>query len=162
MSPEYFTTLHHRRLFNEKQGLRSRKPRITAAETRRTDQATAFYPQRMAINSPTSGSRSVGMARLWTKSTEFVRGGPTCSPLLWRLVVDEPLLAAEHAENTAVIRHTHTRLYAPQLHSPHSFRIILRHLRAVPFHQLQTFHHLTNTAGSSSSTYVPQDPPSWA
>jgi hypothetical protein len=31
-----------------------------------------LYPQKLALTSPTSGSRSVGIVRLWTKATEFV------------------------------------------------------------------------------------------
>jgi hypothetical protein len=34
------------------------------------DHAT-LYPQRLALNSPTSGGRSVGIVRLRTKATEF-------------------------------------------------------------------------------------------
>jgi hypothetical protein len=30
-----------------------------------------LYPQRSALTSPTSGGRSVGIVRLWTKATEF-------------------------------------------------------------------------------------------
>jgi hypothetical protein len=33
--------------------------------------ASFLYPQRLAITSPTSGGRSVGIARLQTKATEF-------------------------------------------------------------------------------------------
>jgi hypothetical protein len=31
-----------------------------------------FYPQKLALTSPTSGSQSAGIVRLWTKATEFV------------------------------------------------------------------------------------------
>jgi hypothetical protein len=31
---------------------------------------TTLYPQKLAITSPTSGGRSVGIVRLWTKATD--------------------------------------------------------------------------------------------
>jgi hypothetical protein len=31
-----------------------------------------LYPQNLALTSPTSGGRSVGIVRLWAKATEFV------------------------------------------------------------------------------------------
>jgi hypothetical protein len=39
---------------------------------RRTDHATPLYPQKLALTSPTSGSRSVGIVRSRTKATELV------------------------------------------------------------------------------------------
>jgi hypothetical protein len=30
----------------------------------------SFYPQKLALTSPTSGGRSIGIVRLWTKATE--------------------------------------------------------------------------------------------
>jgi hypothetical protein len=32
----------------------------------------AFYPQNLALTSPTSGGRSTGVDRSWTEATEFV------------------------------------------------------------------------------------------
>jgi hypothetical protein len=30
-----------------------------------------LYPQKLALTSPTSGGRSIGIVRLWIKATEF-------------------------------------------------------------------------------------------
>jgi hypothetical protein len=46
----------------------SRKPRLTAVETRCAD---TLYPQKLTLTSPASGGRSVGIVRLRTKATEF-------------------------------------------------------------------------------------------
>jgi hypothetical protein len=35
-------------------------------------QRGTLYPQKLALTSPPCGGRSVGMVRLWTKTTEFV------------------------------------------------------------------------------------------
>jgi hypothetical protein len=42
-----------------------------AAGIRRTDHATPLYPQKLALISPTSGGRSVGIVRSRTKATEL-------------------------------------------------------------------------------------------
>jgi hypothetical protein len=39
---------------------------------RRTDHATPLYPQNVALTSPTSGGRSVGIVRSRTQATELV------------------------------------------------------------------------------------------
>jgi hypothetical protein len=39
---------------------------------RRTDYATPLYPQKLALTSPTSGGRLVGIVRSLTKATELV------------------------------------------------------------------------------------------
>jgi hypothetical protein len=39
---------------------------------RRTDHATRLYPQKLALTSPTSGGRSVGIVRSRTKATDLV------------------------------------------------------------------------------------------
>jgi hypothetical protein len=38
-----------------------------------TDHATPLYPQKLALTSPTSGGRSVGIVRSRTKATELVK-----------------------------------------------------------------------------------------
>jgi len=40
--------------------------------TRCADHVTPLYPQKLALTSPTGGSRSVGIVRVRTKATEFV------------------------------------------------------------------------------------------
>ena len=39
--------------------------------TRCADHVTPLYPQKLALTSPTSGGRSVGIVRSRTKATEF-------------------------------------------------------------------------------------------
>jgi len=39
--------------------------------TRCADHVTPFYPQKLALTSPTGGGRSVGIVRVRTKATEF-------------------------------------------------------------------------------------------
>jgi len=46
-----------------------RKQRLTAVGTR--CHVTPFYPQKLALTSPTGGGRSVGMVCSRTKATEF-------------------------------------------------------------------------------------------
>jgi hypothetical protein len=53
--------------------VRSRKPRLLPQGIRRTDHATPLYQQELALTSPTSGSRSVGIVRSGTKATKLVR-----------------------------------------------------------------------------------------
>ena len=36
------------------------------------DHVTPLYPQKLAVTSPTGGSRSVGIVRVRTKATEFL------------------------------------------------------------------------------------------
>jgi hypothetical protein len=45
---------------------------ITAVGIRRTDHATPLYAQKLALTSPTSGGRSVGMVRSRTKTTQLL------------------------------------------------------------------------------------------
>jgi hypothetical protein len=45
---------------------------ITAWGICRTDHVIPLYPQKLAPSSPTSGGRSVGIVRSWTKATESV------------------------------------------------------------------------------------------
>jgi len=57
---------------NEKSsGSRSRKQRLTAVGTLCADHVTPFYPQKLALTSPTGGGRSLGIVRVRTKATEF-------------------------------------------------------------------------------------------
>jgi hypothetical protein len=51
--------------------LRSRKPRLTAMGIRFADHATPSTRKRLALTSPTSGGRSVGIVRLRSTATEF-------------------------------------------------------------------------------------------
>jgi len=41
--------------------------------TRCADHVTPLYPQKLALTLPTGGGRSVGIVRMRTKATEFVR-----------------------------------------------------------------------------------------
>jgi hypothetical protein len=51
---------------------RSRKPRIRPLGTRCAGYATPLYPKKLALTSPISGGRSVGIVRSLTKATEFL------------------------------------------------------------------------------------------
>jgi hypothetical protein len=51
---------------------RSRKARLQPYGIRRTDHAAPLYPQKLALTSPTSGCRSVGIVPSLTKATELV------------------------------------------------------------------------------------------
>jgi hypothetical protein len=53
--------------------IRSRKPRLRPEEIRRADHATPLNSQELALTSPTSGVRSVGIVRSRTRATELVR-----------------------------------------------------------------------------------------
>jgi len=44
-----------------------------AVGTRCADHMTPLYPQKLALTSPTGGSRSVGIVRVRTKATELVQ-----------------------------------------------------------------------------------------
>jgi len=44
---------------------------LTAVGTRCADHVTPLYPQKLALTSPTGGSRSVGIVLVRTKATEF-------------------------------------------------------------------------------------------
>jgi hypothetical protein len=48
-----------------------KKPRLKAVGIRCADDGTPLYPQKLALTSPTSGGRSVGIVRLRTKATDF-------------------------------------------------------------------------------------------
>jgi hypothetical protein len=50
-----------------------RKTEITAVGIRRADHVTPFYPQKLALTSPTSGGCSVGIVRWRTKAAELFR-----------------------------------------------------------------------------------------
>jgi len=41
--------------------------------TRCADHVTPLYPQNLALTSPTGGGRSVGIVRVRTKATEFLK-----------------------------------------------------------------------------------------
>jgi hypothetical protein len=50
----------------------NRKPKLTAVRIRCADHTTASIRQKLALTSPTSGGRSVGIVRLRTEAMEFV------------------------------------------------------------------------------------------
>jgi hypothetical protein len=54
-------------------GSSSRKQRLMAVGTRCADHMTPLYQQKLALTSPTGGGRSVGIVRLRTKATEYVK-----------------------------------------------------------------------------------------
>jgi hypothetical protein len=56
----------------EKVAASVQRTEITAVEIRRADQATIFYPKNLALTSPTSNGRSVGIVCSQTKAKEFV------------------------------------------------------------------------------------------
>jgi hypothetical protein len=50
------------------------KTENTVVEIRHADHVTPFYPQKLAITSPTSGGGSVGIVRSRTQTMEFSFG----------------------------------------------------------------------------------------
>jgi hypothetical protein len=58
-------------LFNRKVAAPVKKTENTAVGIRHADHAAPFYPQKLAITSPTSGGRSVGIVRSRTQTMEF-------------------------------------------------------------------------------------------
>jgi hypothetical protein len=48
-----------------------KKPKLTAVGIRCADHATPLYPLKLALTSPTSGGRSVGIVRRRTKPRSF-------------------------------------------------------------------------------------------
>jgi hypothetical protein len=61
--------------------LGSRKPRLTAVGDPLRWPRDIFYPQKLALTSPTSGGRSVSIVRFRTKATEFSVSTPRPSTL---------------------------------------------------------------------------------
>jgi hypothetical protein len=58
--------------WKKKKRLRSIKPRLRPQGIFRADHAIPFYPQMLALTSPTSGGRLVGIFRWRTQATKFV------------------------------------------------------------------------------------------
>jgi hypothetical protein len=52
--------------------VKSRNSRLRPYGILRTDHAIPLYPQKLALTSPTSGGRSVGIVRSWTEATELI------------------------------------------------------------------------------------------
>jgi hypothetical protein len=65
--PVKLTNIFH--LLDETSGLKNRE---YGRAIRRTDHATPSIPKRLAVTSPTSGGRSVGIVRSRTKATELL------------------------------------------------------------------------------------------
>jgi hypothetical protein len=64
------------------------------------DHATTFIPKKLALTSPTSGCRSVGRVRLWTKATEFsfiIAQINIIFPDFWQRVSPAPLKSGGEA-----------------------------------------------------------------
>jgi hypothetical protein len=59
-------------LERKKERLRSRNPRLRPKRIRSADYVSPLYLQKLALSSPTSGGRSVGIVRSRTEVTEFV------------------------------------------------------------------------------------------
>jgi hypothetical protein len=57
---------------NKKVAAPVQKTEIKAVGISCANHVTPLYPQKLALTSPTGGSRSVGMVRSRTKATEFV------------------------------------------------------------------------------------------
>jgi len=56
---------------NKKVAAAVQKTEINGLGIRCADHVTPLYPQKLALNSPTGGGRSVGIVRSRTKATEF-------------------------------------------------------------------------------------------
>jgi hypothetical protein len=59
-------------LLKEKVAAPDWKTENTALEIRHADYTTPFYPQKLALTSPTSDGRLVGIVRSRTKPTELI------------------------------------------------------------------------------------------
>jgi hypothetical protein len=57
----------------EKWGFRYRKPKLPTVGIRCADHATPFYPLKLALTSPTSDVRLVGIVRLRTEAMKFLQ-----------------------------------------------------------------------------------------
>jgi hypothetical protein len=68
----------------ESSGSGSRKYRLTAVGILCADHATPLYLQKLAVTSPTSGGRSVGIVRLRTKATKLSYFLKNLLPWKWR------------------------------------------------------------------------------
>jgi hypothetical protein len=69
--PLSLVTITEKLLEWKSSGSGSRKPRINGREDPLRWPRDTLYPQKLALTSPTSGSRSAGIVRLRTKGTEF-------------------------------------------------------------------------------------------
>jgi hypothetical protein len=58
--------------WKKQQRLRSRNPRIRSRDRHADHVAPSIHPQKLALNSPTGGGRSVGIVRSRTRTTELV------------------------------------------------------------------------------------------
>jgi hypothetical protein len=60
-----------RKYLEEKVAAQNYKTENMSVGIRSADNATPLYPQKLAVTSPTSGGRSVGIVRSRTQATEF-------------------------------------------------------------------------------------------
>jgi hypothetical protein len=68
---------------------RSRKPKLTIVGDSLRWPRDTLYPLKLALTSPTSGGRSVGIVRLRTQATEFVYMALKCNITMEDMLLSE-------------------------------------------------------------------------
>jgi len=77
--------------------------------TRCANHVTPFYPQKLALTSPTGGGRSVGMVRSRTKATELVIISCIIPTILKQEKIEGTYVQSATAMDNSVGTHCHQR-----------------------------------------------------
>jgi hypothetical protein len=77
-----------------------------------------LYPQKLALTSPTSGGRSIGIVRLWTKATELLLHVSinVCHPLVFTIynyLNCKQMTAAARSKTVTVIARSNNEIVDP-------------------------------------------------
>lgn len=96
--------------------IQSRKPTLTAMQTRYTDHATPLYLQELVLTSPSNGNRLVGIVHLQTKSQKAPEFYEKCkySHLAFPLLGHNSTIQSTKGKQGAADHDAHTKI--PLLH----------------------------------------------